>query len=164
MLRHRIQKIAGICLGLGFLSYLNGSVQAESQPKTSEGAAGKAELTIVRPKPNERFVNQPVVVQVAVKNFVLTPPEPRSGEPVTESTGHLHYYLDSNPLIATSSEKLMFGHEFSGNAMADGEHTLTVELVYENHRGLVPRLWRQVRFYTGNAEEPQQDSFVGSVK
>ena len=133
--------------------------RAESQEPT---------LTIFRPKPDENFRDQPIVVEVAVENFALVPPVPRSEDPVTEPSGHLHYFLDANPLVATSSQKLMFGEEFDGNSMTAGEHKLVVELVYENHRSLTPRLMQQVRFFTGEKQNYRKpiggDRFTGQVK
>ena len=71
-------------------------------------------------------------VQVSVSGIDLVDPatvqeKPRAGQ------GHLHYRIDSGPVVATPSTKLSL-HELS-----PGEHSIEVTLVGNDHEPLGPR-------------------------
>lgn len=115
-----------------------------SGPKTQ---FGQPTLSILKPTHGETFGKESIVVDIAVENFDLVAPEPRFGKPTNKPVGHLHIFLDSNPLIATNSRRLMIGTNADGDLMARGWHNLTVEVVDEDHNVLDPRLYKQVQFY-----------------
>lgn len=113
-------------------------------------------LMILRPQSGERFSNGVVVVELDVQNFELSEPEPCDREPSPEPIGHVHVFLDSNPLIATSSKRLMFGSNDKGQFIRSGRHYLIAELVHDNHEVLNPRVWQSQYFYTGNKNRKAQ--------
>lgn len=114
------------------------------------GSSTSPKLKIVRPQSGERFSNGVIVVELDVQNFELAEPEPCDREPSPEPIGHVHIFLDSNPLIATSSKRHMFGSNDKGQFIRNGRHYLIAELVHDNHEVLNPRVWQSHYFYTGN--------------
>jgi|GEM_PF-6384073 len=113
-------------------------------------------LKIVRPQSGERFSNGVIVVELDVQNFELAEPEPCDREPSPEPIGHVHIFLDSNPLIATSSKRHMFGSNDKGQFIRSGRHYLIAELVHDNHEVLNPRVWQSLYFYTGRENRKTQ--------
>ena len=118
------------------------------------------QLKILRPTPDENFGQAAIVLDIAVEHFDLVEPEPSHAETNLKPIGHLHVYLDSYPLIATSSRRLMFGLSESGASLPPGKHCLTVELVHPNHQGLTPRLFKRVYFYTSSSSVDDLDPTV----
>lgn len=136
-----------------------------------ETQSGKPKLSILRPTPGQAFWRtESIVVDIAVDNFELVPPAPQFWGPTKKPVGHVHIYLDSNPLIATSSRRIMFGTNANAEPMPAGWHRLVVELVDEDHNVLSPRLYQQVQFYTADNhdhhvnEEVDAAGFSGFVK
>lgn len=121
---------------------------------------GKPTLSILKPVHGETFGKESIVVDIAVENFELVQPEPRFGGPTNKPVGHLHIYLDSNPLIATTSRRIMIGTNANGDLMPTGWHTLTVELVDEDHNVLAPRQYQQVQFYTASGGSQHRDENI----
>jgi hypothetical protein len=117
-------------------------------PAGPESSTGP-ELKIVRPQAGERFTNGVIVVELDVQHFELAEPEPCDREPSPKPIGHVHIFLDSNPLIATSSKRHMFGSNDKGRFIRSGRHYLIAELVHDNHEVLNPRVWQSHYFYTG---------------
>lgn len=103
-------------------------------------------LTIVSPRQGSRFGKEAIVLDVAIDNFEMAQPEPVHGERSPKPIGHIHIFLDSNPLIATDSRRIMFGTNLNGEFLAPGPHSITVELVHNNHEGFTPRVLQRVDF------------------
>ena len=117
------------------------------------------QLRILRPKPDENFGLAAIFLDLAVEHFGLVAPCPIydhnhvHGEANPKPVGHIHVYLDSYPLIATSSRRLMFGLNESGVSLPPGKHIFMVELVHTNHQPLTPRKYKRVYFFTTAAED-----------
>lgn len=142
------------------LAKKTGIVKTKGQPQTAQ-----PKITILSPKPMQTFGHDPVVVNVLVENFKLQQPEPFFGEPNPRPLGHIHYYLDSNPVIATSSRKIMLGSNIDGENLKPGEHSLTAELVHDNHTPLNPRVYKRVVFlvkdFSSNDKSAGSDGDAG---
>jgi hypothetical protein len=76
-------------------------------------------------------------VQVQVAGVEIIDPASVSDKP-QQGQAHLHYQLDSGPVIATTATKLSF-HE-----LPPGKHTITVILAGNNHSPLGPKETLQV--------------------
>jgi hypothetical protein len=82
--------------------------------------------------PEGKAQEHTATVEVRVEGIQLIDPaavyeQPQPGQ------GHLHYQLDNEAVIATTSTKLSF-HELSS-----GVHKITVRLVGNDHKSLGPR-------------------------
>ena len=66
-----------------------------------------------------------------VKGIKLVDPDSVNGKPAA-GQGHLHYRLDTGPVIATTTTKLSF------HGLASGPHVLTVLLAANDHSPLGP--------------------------
>jgi hypothetical protein len=71
-------------------------------------------------------------VEVRVAGIQLIDPAAVNEQP-QQGQGHLHYQVDTGPVIATTTTKLSF-HELSS-----GSHEITVMLVSSDHQPLGPR-------------------------
>jgi hypothetical protein len=67
-----------------------------------------------------------------------------------QGQGHLHYQVDSGPLIAMTTTKLSF-HELSS-----GSHKITVMLVANDHQALGPRETLTVSIPPTNGDRAQR--------
>ena len=111
-----------------------------------DDAAVAPELTIISPKDGEIFDDKPIFVKVQVDNFKLEPPKMYFGPPEPGAIGHIHFFFDDYPEVATSSTELMFGKKEGDRYLQPGLHTVAVELVHNNHETLEPRIWKRVTF------------------
>ncbi len=71
-------------------------------------------------------------VEVSVDGVSLIDPDTTTGQ-TKEGEGHLHYQLDSGPVIATTAPKLSF------HGLSSGQHTLLVVLAGNDHASLGPQ-------------------------
>ena len=111
-------------------------VQAQySSSKTQTAAAtakSTATLTATLVDAEKKAAQKAATVQVKTTGIKLIDPatvqeKPRAGQ------GHLHYQVDSGPIIATTTTKLSF-HELSS-----GAHKITVMLAANDHSPLGPQ-------------------------
>jgi hypothetical protein len=124
---------SAIVLGLSLWA---GAVEA---PKLSEGikpispgAGATPELSAKLIDPEKKAREQTATVEVKVAGIQLIDSAAVHDQP-QQGQGHLHYQVDSGPLIATTTTKLSF-HELSS-----GPHKITVMLVGNDHQALGPR-------------------------
>jgi hypothetical protein len=96
------------------------------------GAETMPELSAHLVDPEKKAQEQTATVEVKVEGIQLIDPAAVHDEP-QRGQGHLHYQVDSGPLIATTTTKLSF-HELSS-----GAHKITVMLVGNDHQALGPR-------------------------
>jgi hypothetical protein len=104
------------------------------------------QLEIISPKNGYTIKDFPIFVEVKIKNFELRTPTMYFGKPNPKAIGHIHYFLDDYPEVATDSTQLLFGKMEGNKYLRTGEHTIAVELVHDNHEVLSPRVWQRVRF------------------
>lgn len=138
---------------LGFSYMCWGEEIGQGSVPTGPEQRNAPSLQIVRPKHGENFGSASIVIETAVENFELLPPTPYYAEASSKPVGHMHVYIDSNPLIATSCQQLMVGKNIDGKALRNGWHRLVIELVHDNHEVLNPRVWKSIYFYTAR-EKP----------
>ncbi|MBX9771208.1 MAG: hypothetical protein K2X29_07540 [Candidatus Obscuribacterales bacterium] len=164
MIEHRTRQLFMVAYRLAYslcaLVMVASNLPAVAQelnplPSGPKSQFGQPTLSILKPVQGETFGKESIVLDIAVDNFELVVPEPHFGGPTNKPKGHLHIYLDSNPLIATSSTRIMFGTNSDGNLMAPGWHSLIVELVDEDHNVLAERVYKQVQFYTWHSRKPK---------
>jgi hypothetical protein len=96
------------------------------------GAETMPELSAHLVDSEKKAQEQTATVEVKVAGIQLIDPAAAHDEP-QRGQGHLHYQVDSGPLIATTTTKLSF-HELSS-----GSHKITVMLVGNDHQALGPR-------------------------
>lgn len=112
--------------------------------------AAVPELTISGVTEGQVIHGNEITVQTSVKNIMLrdfrTYTQPQPGE------GHIHLWLDTdvnNPKIAykqVNAEPVVF------KDLQPGEHTLTVQLVGNNHKPVEPQVMQVIHFRTAAAE------------
>ena len=110
-------------------------VQAQygtSKPQTPAASKSTATLTATLVDAEKKAAQKAATVQVKTAGIKLIDPavvneKPRAGQ------GHLHYQVDSGPIIATTTTKLSF-HELS-----PGAHKITVMLAANDHSPLGPQ-------------------------
>ena len=93
-------------------------------------AQGTASMTAKLVDPEKKAAMREATVEVTVNVKLIDPAS--VGEKPTAGQGHLHYQVDTGPIIATPAAKLSF-HELS-----PGAHTIVVTLVGNDHKPLVP--------------------------
>src|SRR5512140_3838661 len=71
-------------------------------------------------------------VQVTVSGVKLVDPDKAHGQ-VKKGQGHVHYQMDTGPIIATTTLKLSF------HGLSSGPHALVVMLAGNNHEPLGPK-------------------------
>jgi hypothetical protein len=111
---------------------LEGFQSPEGVRPIAPGAEAGPGLTVNLVGPEKKLLEQTATVEVKVLGIQLVDPatvheQPQAGQ------GHLHYQVDSGPIIATTATKLSF-HD-----LAAGVHKITVMLVGNDHQGLGPR-------------------------
>lgn len=107
--------------------------------------AAAPELNVLSPKEGSTIHPDPkigavVVTQFAVKNFkVMDFTKVTAVEP---GQGHIHIWLDNQPFntMHTASNVWVFG------GVKPGSHTITLELVNNNHTPLEPTVIKTVHF------------------
>jgi hypothetical protein len=98
---------------------------------------------------NKKAQEQTATVEVQVAGIQLMDPAAVHEEP-QRGQGHLHYQVDTGPLIATTTTKLSF-HELSS-----GSHKITVMLVGNDHQALGPRETLTVTIPPVNGDRAQR--------
>src|SRR5262245_19005475 len=119
----------------GFLFVLGLAAFMPSILMANENAQIEAKL-IPPTKPNPNDLSRTVEVDVKGVDIVhaaKAKEEPKKGQ------GHLHYQLDSNPTVATTSKKLSF------YGLTPGQHVVKVSLAGNDHQPLGPS--QQVRLH-----------------
>ena len=119
---------------------LNLSAGARHAPKesksprkslVSQGPAGPT-LTASLVDPETTAKEKTATVQVSVTGVKLIDPAMTNKRP-TKGQGHLHYRVDSGPVIATTTTKLSF-HE-----LTPGKHQIVVMLANNDHSPAGPQ-------------------------
>jgi hypothetical protein len=82
--------------------------------------------------PEKKAAEQTATIEVKVAGIQLIDPAAVHEQP-QKGQGHLHYQVDTGPLIATTTTKLSF------HALSPGSHKITVMLVGNDHQALGPR-------------------------
>jgi hypothetical protein len=149
----RVASLAMVSVILLGFSLWAGAVE---EPKLSEGikpiAPGVGATLALSAKlidPEKKAREQTATVEVKVAGIQLIDPAAVHDEP-QQGQGHLHYQVDSGPLIATTTTKLSF-HELSS-----GPHKITVMLVGNDHQALGPRETLTVSIPPTNGDRAQR--------
>jgi len=98
----------------------------------SSEAGTTPELSAKLTDPEKKAQEHTATVEVKVAGIQLIDPAAVNEQP-QQGQGHLHYQVDTGPVIATTTTKLSF-HELSS-----GSHEITVMLVSNDHQPLGPR-------------------------
>ncbi|GEM_PF-3269912 len=106
-------------------------------PPSSEGIG----FVLVTPQPGQHIFTNKVNVVIAPVNFTITPP---GGEPV-RGEAHFHIFLDDRSYVIVANNSYTFEN------VAEGDHTLKVEVHNNDHSSLSPPLVRILYFTTGPA-------------
>lgn len=107
--------------------------------------AAAPELEILSPKEGSTIHPDPklgavLVTEFEVKNFKIV--DFTKVTAVEPGQGHIHIWLDNQPFstIHTASKVSVFGR------VTPGKHTITLELVNNNHTPLEPKVVKTVHF------------------
>lgn len=98
----------------------------------SQEGGGAATLTASLVDPATSAKEKTATVQVRVTGVKLIDPAMTNKKP-TKGQGHLHYRVDSGPVIATTTTKLSF-HE-----LTSGKHQIVVMLANNDHSPAGPQ-------------------------
>jgi hypothetical protein len=96
------------------------------------GAATRPTMTAKLVDPEKKASTRAATVEVMTSGVELIDPA-TTGEKPVPGQGHLHYQVDSGPVIATTAAKLSF-HE-----LTPGAHTIVVMLAGNDHKPLGPQ-------------------------
>jgi len=134
-----IKGMASIAMVSAFVFGLTLGAGAVEEPKLSEGikpispgGGATPELSAKLSDPEKKAQEHTATVEVKVAGLQLIDPAAVNEQP-QQGQGHLHYQVDTGPVIATTTTKLSF-HELSS-----GSHEITVMLVSSDHQPLGPR-------------------------
>ena len=134
-----IKGVASIAIVSAVVLGLSLAASAIERPKLLEGikvispeAGSTPELSAKLSDPEKKAQEHTATVEVQVAGIQLIDPAAVNEQP-QQGQGHLHYQVDTGPVIATTTTKLSF-HELSS-----GSHEITVMLVSSDHQPLGPR-------------------------
>jgi hypothetical protein len=151
-----LKRVASIAMVSVILLSLSLSAGAVEEPKLSEGikpispgVGATPELSAKLIDTEEKAREQTATVEVKVAGIQLIDSAAVHEQP-QQGQGHLHYQVDSGPLIATTTTKLSF-HELSS-----GPHKITVMLVGNDHQALGPRETLTVSIPPTNGDRAQR--------
>jgi hypothetical protein len=108
--------------------------QAEQVLKTSAPAPALSAALVQR---EQKAKAREATVQVQVAGVEMVDPASADEKP-QQGQAHLHYQLDSGPIIATTATKLSF------HKLSPGKHQITVVLSGNDHNPLGPKETLQV--------------------
>src|SRR5262245_30799139 len=114
-----------LCLSLGV-----GAIERPILKVISSDVGATPELSAKLSDPEKKAQEHTATVEVKVAGIQLIDPAAVNEQ---QGQGHLHYQVDTGPVIATTTTKLSF-HELSS-----GAHEITVMLVSSDHQPLGPR-------------------------
>lgn len=115
-------------------------------------------LLISQPEEGATIFGNQVTVQIVVDNLILT--NPQKAKKNRKGQGHLHLWLDE----PTPSEKPIEHFrvtEYVFTDIAAGEHTLTVEVVQNDHSSFEPPIKKTVHFTTIPKPSPTLETAAG---
>jgi hypothetical protein len=104
----------------------------EAIKEISPEAGATPELSAKLSDAEKKAQEHTATVEVRVVGIQLIDPAAVNEQP-QQGQGHLHYQVDTGPVIATTTTKLSF-HELSS-----GSHEITVMLVSNDHQPLGPK-------------------------
>jgi hypothetical protein len=152
----KIKRMASIAMVSAIVFGLSLGAGAVEAPKLSEGIKAVSpglgatpELSAKLIDPEKKAQEQTATVEVEVTGIQLVDSAAVQEQP-QRGQGHLHYQIDSGPLIATTTTKLSF-HELSS-----GAHKITVMLVGNDHQALGPRETLTVNIPPANGDRAQR--------
>jgi outer membrane murein-binding lipoprotein Lpp len=120
--------VSAVVLGL---SLVVGAIETPKLKVISSDVGAAPELSAKLSDPEKKAQEHTATVEVKVAGIQLIDPAAVNEQP-QQGQGHLHYQVDTGPVIATTSTKLSF-HELSS-----GAHEITVMLVSSDHQPLGP--------------------------
>lgn len=122
--------IAAFCLSFAALAddSMNGNMDSmnKNMPAAANGLNSGASLSAKLLDQDKEARIGAAEIQVKVKNIKLVDPS-KNGDVAKNGQGHLHYQVDSGPIVATPTDKI----EFHG--LTPGKHTITVTLANNDH-------------------------------
>jgi len=124
-----IAMVSAVVLGLSLGA---GAIERPQLKVISSEAGATPELSAKLSDPEKKAQEHTATVEVKVAGIQLIDPAAVHEQP-QQGQGHLHYQVDTGPVIATTATKLSF-HELSS-----GSHKITVMLVSSDHQPLGPR-------------------------
>ena len=107
------------------------AAQYSTNPQT-QSSGSSAALSAKLIDEHKKAMQRAATVEVSVAGLTLVDPA-TTGEAPAAGQGHLHYQLDSGPVIATTAKKLSF-HELNA-----GAHTIKILLADNAHNPLGPQ-------------------------
>lgn len=115
----------------------------------------------ITPSEGQVIYGNKVPVLVAAENFEIV--DYKENTLIQPGKGHVHIWLDEqNPTVDNSVQ--LTTEIFTYSDVAYGEHTLTAELVNNNHTPLVPRVTKKVKFQNQPIASPNPAQATGFDK
>ena len=117
----------------GYKSMPNQTTQTQREAdQVRKTAAPAPTLSAMLLQPEQKAKKHEADVQVQVAGIDIVDPATANEKPVP-GQGHLHYQLDSGPIVATTATKLDF------HKLTPGKHQITVMLAGNDHNPLGPK-------------------------
>ncbi|MCL5072236.1 MAG: DUF4399 domain-containing protein [Actinobacteria bacterium] len=129
-----------------FLFPLSTNAQGASEENVVEIASDNPTLNIITPSVNDQILGETVIVNFIVNDFDIV--NFTNNKKNQTNQGHLHLYIDNMEQIASNSQEIVKPTSIKLDKMPEGKHTLTLELVNNNHTPLKPAVIQTVSFTT----------------
>ena len=113
------------------MQHLTTETQREADQVRKTAAPAPA-LSASLMQPEQKAKKHEAGVQVQVTGIDIVEPATANEKPAP-GQGHLHYQLDSGPIVATTATKLDF------HKLSPGKHQITVMLAGNDHQPLGPK-------------------------
>jgi hypothetical protein len=111
----------------------------------STRAAETLSFVITSPQPGQTISGTSVKVEVATNNFSLV--DYKTRPKIIPGQGHVHLWMDQENPTKTSAIKIV-GNTYLFDNLRPGKHTLTAELVNNDHSSLTPPVISTIQFTT----------------
>lgn len=128
------RRLTMIAFSAGLMIVVGIMVQAQygSNTNPTKSQAGSPTLTATLVDAEKKAQQKAATVEVKTTGIKIIDPakaneQPKAGE------GHLHYQVDSGPVIATTATKLSF------HGLTSGAHKIVVSLAGNDHNPLGPQ-------------------------
>jgi plastocyanin len=121
-------------------------VQPEVKRVIHFTTADAPSVSIQSPKAGATVIGDKVTVELDVMNHQLV--DFRKHSQPKEGQGHVHVWLDTDASDPKAAYKLVEGNTVTFDQVAPGQHTLTVQLVGNDHKPVNPQAKQVIHFNT----------------
>ncbi|MBI4067232.1 hypothetical protein HY407_02520 [Candidatus Gottesmanbacteria bacterium] len=143
--RHSLGGGGGYCLPAIALAAA-GVIGLLLTPPSSYAKTPPPSLSIISPQERDQILGDTFTFSFIVSNFTFTDFE--STKIKKPNTGHLHFWLDEDQKTLENAQKVLSHDAIVFKNVPPGPHTLTAEIVQNDHSSFSPKITSSINFTT----------------